>query len=416
VAELWIASNLPPPVHGVAVFNEALVEGLRRRGIKCRFIRVGSEVPGDIGRLSLGKVYRDCKALSGLIAKGGSKRRKAGQKRILYFTLSQWGPATIRDLAVSTIGKCLFDRVVGHIHGCGWLEHERRRGVFPYAMRFALRSCDAVICLGETFASAMRSRTGCDCIGIDNGVVGASYPLPKALPRDGAPLKLLFLGNLIRSKGLWAAAEAAQTLRRAQLPVVLQCAGEWRRQADAREFERQFRTQLGDGTVVMVGPADSAKKERLLRETHFLLLPTRYPFEGQPLVLLEAMSAGVVPLTTDQGGIPDLMRFPGGARLVSGDFEYGHALAAAVRAIQSASGEYELLSRACLQRFQDHLTFDRCLNQILAVLGDGDLTESSWMAGADDAGESYQKLQDDPATAEQIWECEEVDSMWRLGS
>jgi glycosyltransferase involved in cell wall biosynthesis len=71
------------------------------------------------------------------------------------------------------------------------------------------------------------------------------------------------------------------------------------------------------GAIQFLGKVEGHRKEKALLEAHFLVLPTRYPHEGQPLVLIEAMSAGAVPVTTDQGGIPDLMSFAGSERLVS---------------------------------------------------------------------------------------------------
>ena len=43
-----------------------------------------------------------------------------------------------------------------------------------------------------------------------------------------------------------------------------------------------------------------------MAEAHVFCLPTTYPYEGQPISILEAYAAGAIVITTDIGGIPDI--------------------------------------------------------------------------------------------------------------
>jgi glycosyltransferase involved in cell wall biosynthesis len=247
------------------------------------------------------------------------------------------------------------------------------------AMKRALFSCDQVICLGDGFTRAMRAATGLDCVSVDNGTRPVLGGKKRALPAHGSPLELLFLGNFIRSKGLWAAAEATEILLHKGLTVRLKCAGSWRSQKERLEFEERFGDGMSRGAIQFLGKVEGRHKERALLEAHFLVLPTRYPHEGQPLVLIEAMSAGAVPVTTDQGGIPDLMSFGGSERLVSPSHETGPGIARTIEALVREPGEYEALSARCLERFRSHLTMDRCATEILAVVrGDADPGMEAW--------------------------------------
>jgi glycosyltransferase involved in cell wall biosynthesis len=370
--EVWIVSNLPPPVHGVSVFNECLLAEGDRRGISTRVMRVGAESGESIGHFSLLKAAREGFTLFRLTVHAVQGRLLRRGKRTLYFTPSQWGPATYRDAAVASIGRLLFDRVVAHVHGCGWLEQQKRGGPMARAMRHALRACDEVICLGPTFTSAMRENTGFNCVTVDNGARGLPDGKQKQLPPAGETVNLLYLGNFIRSKGLWEAAEAARLLQEAGAAVTLRCAGAWRNDSDRGDFRARFHDGISMGTIQVVGLADQAMKESLLRESHFLVLPTRYPFEGQPLALIESLSAGLVPIVTDQGGIPDLMQFPGAEVLVSAAHEAGTGVAKSVRDLLASPQVYESLSTRCLERYKDHLTFDRCADEVLSLLT-GDL-------------------------------------------
>ena len=48
-------------------------------------------------------------------------------------------------------------------------------------------------------------------------------------------------------------------------------------------------------------------KRKLLKECYIFALPTRYPNEGQPISILEAMGNGMFIITTDHAGIPDIV-------------------------------------------------------------------------------------------------------------
>lgn len=49
------------------------------------------------------------------------------------------------------------------------------------------------------------------------------------------------------------------------------------------------------------------QKRELLKKCYLFALPTRYPNEGQPISILEAMGNGMFIITTDHAGIPDIV-------------------------------------------------------------------------------------------------------------
>ena len=62
--------------------------------------------------------------------------------------------------------------------------------------------------------------------------------------------------------------------------------------------------------VKMLGVVKGQEKEKLLAESDIFVFPPIAP-EGQPLVILEAMSAGLPIITTDQGAIHGFIIPPG---------------------------------------------------------------------------------------------------------
>jgi glycosyltransferase involved in cell wall biosynthesis len=122
-----------------------------------------------------------------------------------------------------------------------------------------------------------------------------------ALPAT-RPNVVLFLGRLEAGKGIYDLLDALAAVRGAVPDVRLVCAGEGDRVGVARYAER-----LGIADAVKftgwVGPSG---KRALLETAAVFALPS-YD-EALPVSLIEAMSAGVPPVVSPVGGIPEVVQ------------------------------------------------------------------------------------------------------------
>ena len=123
------------------------------------------------------------------------------------------------------------------------------------------------------------------------------------------PLRVLFLGNMLSSKGYADVLDATALLHRRGVPVQTTFAGGWTGNGAARTFEERMSAHgLGPDVVAHVGPvADRDAVRRLLLDADVLAFPTFYDSEAQPLVVLEAFACGTPVVTTRQGGIPGMV-------------------------------------------------------------------------------------------------------------
>ncbi|MCO5327222.1 MAG: glycosyltransferase family 4 protein [Solirubrobacterales bacterium] len=107
-------------------------------------------------------------------------------------------------------------------------------------------------------------------------------------------------------------------------------------------------------------------KLELYRWADVLALPSRYPPEGQPLVLLEAMSAGLAIIGSDHSGIPHtVIDGEHGLIVPKGDVE---ALAEAIDRLRT---DRELLARlgaAGRERFDDRYAVPAYERRVEALL------------------------------------------------
>jgi glycosyltransferase involved in cell wall biosynthesis len=125
---------------------------------------------------------------------------------------------------------------------------------------------------------------------------------PRSYNTDG-PLSLVYVGRLVRSKGLFELIEALKELKRAGREFRFSIAGGGPDQTEL--IAATERADLKD-RVQFLGSVFAAEKRRLWLESDLFVLPTYT--EGLPYSLLEAMAAGCVPIATPVAAIPDVMR------------------------------------------------------------------------------------------------------------
>ena len=119
---------------------------------------------------------------------------------------------------------------------------------------------------------------------------------------------MLFLSNLIRSKGIPELLEACQILQQEGIDFDCELVGKETEDYSAASLEAEIREKGLAGRVRYAGPKYGADKWSTLAGADVFVFPSWYPAECFPLVLLEAMAAGLPVVTTDEGAIPDIVR------------------------------------------------------------------------------------------------------------
>ena len=118
-------------------------------------------------------------------------------------------------------------------------------------------------------------------------------------------LKILYLSNLMLSKGILDLLKACLILKKENYKFHLDLAGGI--EEEIVEPVNSMIKELGDN-VTYHGVVKGYKKSALLKSNNVFCLPTYYPNEGQPISILEAMGNGLAIITTYQGGIIDIFK------------------------------------------------------------------------------------------------------------
>lgn len=206
--------------------------------------------------------------------------------------------ALARDLVLARVARAAGAAVVLQVHG---FDHEladrlesSRAGRL---VRAGLRAADAV-CAVDSVAAARLSALGARA----PRVLGTAFDaeLLEGLHGEGRR-HVLFMGRLTPGKGARVSLEA-WALIADRHPVDLVVAGEGPLEPDLRARA----AELGlEGRVHLPGWVEGAAKRALLADAAALTLPSRS--EGRPLVVLEAMAAGVPVIATPVGGVPETL-------------------------------------------------------------------------------------------------------------
>ena len=210
-----------------------------------------------------------------------------------------------RDLVYSTVARLLGRRVVNQIHGGAMPQDFFRGNAFlTWLLRRFLVSCDVVTVLSSAELAAYRtfdSRIKVHLI--PNAIDPAGLADRMRAYNTDKPLKLVYVGRLVRSKGLFEVIDALAELKRAGRQFKLSIAG-----GGPDQIELMTATERADlkDRVQFLGSVFAAEKYRLWLESDLFVLPSY--MEGLPYSLLEAMAAGCVPVTTSVAAVPDVMR------------------------------------------------------------------------------------------------------------
>ena len=304
--------HLPPPVHGAALVGSAIREStLVNDTFDTRYINLSSSVSLEqVGRFSFGKVRTVFRLLSEV-------RR----------TLREWKPDLVYMTPSSTMPGLLKDALTARLvrrKGCKALLHFHNKGVAARQNRFVddrlyrMLFRDAfVILLSRLLYPDIRKYVPEERVSYcPNGVSVPALDFSTALEMTGktppsAPLemtRILFLSNMIRSKGVSVLVDACRMLKERGIAFRCSLVGALSADYPGDSLVTEIWEKGLEGYVSYEGPRYGEEKWKAFSEADVFAFPTFYPDECFPLVVLEAMGAGLPVVTTTEGALPEMVR------------------------------------------------------------------------------------------------------------
>lgn len=236
--------------------------------------------------------------------------KKRNSVHIIYFTISESILGNIKDLLIYLVCLSRLNRMIVHLHGGAGMKTimDGRIGILKSANRFFLNRVGAIIVLGNSLINIF------DTLGNKNKLfvipnfaedyIFANQATILRKFASNTPLKLLFLSNMLPGKGFVELIRAYSALGDdSKNSIQIDFAGKFPSEQNEIEFADAIN---GLKNVHYHGSVRGEKKRQLFHGAHVFCLPTYYPYEGQPISIIEAYAAGCAVITTNHSGIGDI--------------------------------------------------------------------------------------------------------------
>lgn len=358
---LLVANTLPPrDVSGVGEQVLQLAAGLRERG--CEVEILGRGPGGVVGPkvlfplFAVPAVWRALRRFRPHVVQ--VHESDGGLAALLVAILAPLldpAPRLVALLQVSYIEELRAvrplvsqGRVLGRPGGV-----ERRFRWFKAPLQIFLGSltatvADLVLAPSAATAEEIRRDYKVERPGVLPNVTGGLAVVP-AEESSEDPGFFLFVGRLRIRKGVEVLLEAMKILRDRHPEARLLIAGDGEHRGSLER--RTAELELGPA-VRFLGRCDAARVRGLLRGARALVVPSIY--EGMPLVVLEAMEAGVPVIASEVSGIPEVVEDGGTGWLVLPEdpVDLADALAEALADPDEAARRGEAGRRTVEERFR----------------------------------------------------------------
>ena len=221
---------------------------------------------------------------------------------MMYLVLSQTTLGFVRDSLLIWPSVLFGTKIVTHLHGGALREwYDARWPLTRAYVRLVLRTIDKMIVLGESLRGIFAGLLPDDRIAVvPNGVDLLLEEPERQLPNGNRPWRILHLNTLNRMKGTLILLAAIPTVLRQRRDVAFVFAGSWSHALHRQVAEWYIAQHRLSPYVTFTGEVTGLEKHALLRSADVFVFPGLQQ-EGQPLVVLEAMAAGLPIVFTNQG-------------------------------------------------------------------------------------------------------------------
>ncbi|HET6559121.1 MAG TPA: glycosyltransferase family 4 protein [Prolixibacteraceae bacterium] len=304
--------HIPPPVHGSSVVGLSIKESkLINKKFICQYINLlASQQVAESGIFKFRKLAGFALTLFKMLTTISKKRPK-----LAYLALSTTGWAFFRDFLLIVLLKVLRIKRVYHLHNKGVSRYQHNT-IYQACYHYVFKDAD-VILLSRLLYPDIQAFVPIDKIHVcPNGI-------PDQIPRNQhlshiqkidstylqiypskKNVQILFLSNLIKSKGVFLLLEAFEILKKRSIQFEgIFIGGEG--DITISQFNERVNQLNLDQLAFYQGKKYGEDKKLAFLNADIFAFPTA--LECFPLVLLEAMSYSLPIVTTSEGGIPDIV-------------------------------------------------------------------------------------------------------------
>ncbi|WP_420287178.1 glycosyltransferase [Flavobacterium psychrophilum] len=303
---------------------------------------------------------------------------KSGKSSI-YITTAQSKVGFIRDYFFINIAKLFGNKVIAHQFGANYAGFYQAQSHFiQNKIKKTLHKTDLIVVEGEftknqfSFLPNFENKV----IVIQNGLPQkvASNIQPKKLNTE--KVELIYLSNLIETKGYWDVLEAVNILvNDFKINTEIIFSGKFLESSDDSTFanamlaKKAFFKFIKDNNlqdnVIHLDGIYGENKALEFAKAKFFILPSYYINEGQPVSVLEALAYGCVPIVTKYRLIPEMVNDKNGFFV---NPKSPKEIANTIRKTIQEPEKYKQYSKGAIDFYLDNFTANKYTSKLISFL------------------------------------------------
>ena len=222
--------------------------------------------------------------------------------QIIHYNFPLDAMAVVRDFFFMNAARKQGRRMVVHIHGGLYLFRQDKPFLIKCLLNRIFRWDCPFIVLSTKEKQQIQTEYQTKTVYVLPNCVDLAVASSFTRKKFNPCLHLLFLGRIEPNKGMDYLYHAVKLLQDSGTDFILHFAGA---EQGGNNYIGRFSQLLGE-RFVYEGVVSGIEKDKLLKTCDVFLLPSFY--EGLPMSLLECMSFGMIPVTTNVGSISEFVQ------------------------------------------------------------------------------------------------------------
>ena len=294
--------HTPPPIHGAAMMGQYIKDSkLINNKYDCIYINPSlSDNVASVGKVNVTKIVK-------LLGKYIQVLNTVIKERpdLCYFTATSSGWGVIRDAMMVGLLKMCHRKIVLHLHNKG-VSNLRGNKIADQFYKLMFKNVKVILLSEHLYEDVSQFVKHEDVYICPNGIPDTTNGVEPSAERHNKIPHLLFLSNLIISKGVIVLLDALKILKDRGYSFVCDFVGGETQEMDAKRFEEEVDKRGLNQLAIYEGRKYGNDKEGYYNKADVFVFPTYWETFG--LVNLEAMEHKVPIVSTNVGGIPDVIK------------------------------------------------------------------------------------------------------------
>lgn len=295
--KILLLGPILPPIHGQSLAFTRFIEEIDDK--KKIIININND-----SKSMLGKVLITFKTLSIIFIKSLFTKYD-----LVYFTCSRSFLGSLKDLLLINLASLRGKKIINHLHGSDFYDLiENSPNWYKKILLYSYNKVDTSIVLLDSMKNEFNHFKNMNIEVIPNFY--DSILDVKIEDKLDSKINLLYLSNIISSKGIFELINAFEYLSKKNENIYLNIAGGFISDNDMnmKEIEIKFRSLIKDNNrIKYFGKVFGEDKIKLLQKSDIFVLPTYYKSEAFPISIIEAMACGNVIVTTKYKYLPEVV-------------------------------------------------------------------------------------------------------------